>query len=428
VKTFVVNRQQGTRVPFLRGILIRTLLDAGMPFEAAYETANRVRDRLADREEIGTRELHRLVERELRAFGDPAVLRLYAAPLAAPTRIYVRDPAGAVAAFSRGRHQRSLQSSGIRLADAESVTIRLFDQLLAAGTSEITTGQLGYLTWLCLAQDLGEGAAQQYLVWSAFQRSGQPLILLICGAVGTGKSSIATEIAHRLEIVRTQSTDMLREVMRTMIPRKLLPILHCSSFDAWRTLPRLDRQAQSRELLIADGYRSQAELLAVPCEAVVQRAIRESVPLIVEGVHAHPGLLERFADDAQAIVVHVTLAVLRAGELKARLRGRGVEEPHRQARRYLKKFESIWALQSFLLAEAERCDTPVIPNDDREAAVFQISNTINSALARRFAATPAEVFGCAVAQAGRKAQRRPWQEVVPALVTAHAVQLPPDRG
>ena len=40
-------------------------------------------------------------------------------------------------------------------------------------------------------------------------------------------------------IVRAQSTDMLREVMRTMVPQRLLPVLHTSSFVAWKEMPAL---------------------------------------------------------------------------------------------------------------------------------------------------------------------------------------------
>jgi 2-phosphoglycerate kinase len=417
LKTYVVDHRENTRVPFLRGILIRTLLDAGMPFEDAYETANRVRDGLSEVEEISTRELRRKVEIELDAFAEPAVKRQYTAPVGAPSKIRVLDLSGSVTAFSRGRHQRYLQSSGVRLTEAESITTKIFDQLLAAGATGITTEQLGYLTYLCLQQELGEAAARQYLLWSEFQSSGRPLLLLICGAVGSGKSSIATEIAHRLEIVRTQSTDMLREVMRTMLPKELLPVLHCSSFDAWKTLPIQDKKSRPKDLLIADGYRSQAELLAVPCQAVMRRAMRESVPLIVEGVHAHPDLLQRFGKDSEAIVVHVTLAVMNSEELQARLRGRGAEEPHRRARRYLSKFDSIWRLQSFLLSEAERCDTPIIPNDDKEAAIFQIISTINSELSRRFSGRPVDVFGPTVERVRRKISRKPWQDAVRELVS-----------
>ncbi len=137
------------------------------------------------------------------------------------------------------------------------------------------------------------------------------MLLLICGTVGTGKSTIATEVAHLLDIVRIQSTDMLREVMRMMMPRRLLPVLHTSSFNAWKALPIQDAAGTDRDQLVADGYRSQADLLAVPCEAVLQRAIEESVPMILEGVHAHPELMARLPEDSDAIMVHVTLAVLK---------------------------------------------------------------------------------------------------------------------
>ncbi|MEJ8566760.1 AAA family ATPase [Elongatibacter sediminis] len=428
MKTIVVNSRDQTRVPFLRGILIRTLLDAGMPFDDAFDMADRLRDHLSETDEIYTHELRELVHAELESYGDPSVFREFSAPLTAPSKIRVRCHAGTVTAFSRGRHQRYLQSSGVRLADAEPITTRIFDQLLAAGAVEISTAELGYLTWLCLRQELGEGPARQYLLWSEFQLSARPMVLLICGAVGSGKSSIATEIAHRLEIVRTQSTDMLREVMRTMMPKKLLPILHCSSFDAWKTLPLQDKKSRPRDLLIADGYQGQAELLAVPCEAVVKRAMRENVPLILEGVHAHPDLLERFSTHSDAIVVHVTLAVMQADELKSRLRGRGTEEPHRHARRYLKKFDSIWSLQSFLLAEAERCDTPIIPNDDKEAAIFQIISTINAALSDHFSGSPADVFGPVVRRLGSQAEDKAWQLLVPALVNAVDGSVADDSG
>ncbi len=37
LKTIVINEKENTRVPFLRGILIRSLLDTGLEFEEAFE-------------------------------------------------------------------------------------------------------------------------------------------------------------------------------------------------------------------------------------------------------------------------------------------------------------------------------------------------------------------------------------------------------
>ncbi len=399
--------------------MIRALLDAGMSFEDALDMAALVRDQVADKETVTTAQLRKIVLALLRKNKQTAILKRYLAPVIAPTRILVRRQGGEVSAFSRGRHIRYLQSSGVRLDDAERITTMLYEQLLSAGTIDMNSGQLGYLTYLCLQEELGAQAAKQYLAWSEYQRSGRPLLLLICGAVGSGKSSITTEIAHRLDIVRTQSTDMLREVMRTMVSKKLLPVLHCSSFDAWNTIPVQDKKNRGKDLLIADGYRSQAELLSVACEAVLKRAIHENSPMILEGVHAYPELIHRLPQKSDALVVHVTLAVMDKQELRSRLRGRGVDEPMRQARRYLTKFDSIWRLQSFLVGEAERHDTPVIPNDDKEAAIFQIIGVVNAELARHFNGTVDDVFGEIVKRAKRKSKG--WKAILPQLVKQAAV-------
>jgi 2-phosphoglycerate kinase len=415
LKTIVINRREGTRTPFLRGILIRSLLDAGLEFDQAYEVATRVREELADVAEVPTDQLRSMVTRRLKKL-DPEALEFYQQVTVAPARILVHNVNGSISAFSRGRHTRFLQSSGIRADRAEQTTNLIYDQLLTAGIMSLTTGQLGYLTFLCLQQEISKKAARRFLVWSEFQRSGRPLLVMICGAVGSGKSTIATEVAHLLEIVRIQSTDMLREVMRMMLPERLLPILHTSSFNAWTTLPIQDIDTRSKDQLVAEGYRSQAELLAVPCEAVLHRAVEESVPLILEGVHAHPELLNLASRHPDAILVHVTLAVLKAADLKSRLRGRGVEVPQRRAKRYLNSFDSIWRLQSFLLAEADRCDTPIITNNDKDKAIQQLIQQVNFALAEHFHGTPESIFGSAATDlAGRLPETAKWQDIVPCL-------------
>jgi len=415
MKTFVVNDKENTRIPFLRGILTRSLLDAGLPFEDAFELATRVRDGLGDTSEVSSDAIRQSVSELLEECGHLGALEPYRLPLAAPARILVSSLSGTVSAFSRGRHERYLQASGMKAEKAEQTTQLIYDQLLSSGVVSITTCQLGYLTYLCLRQEISKKAARRYLVWSEFQRSARPLLLLVCGTVGSGKSTIASEIAHTLEIVRIQSTDMLREVMRMMMPQRLLPVLHSSSFDAWTALPIQEVEDRDKEQLVAEGYSSQAELLAVPCEAVLNRAIEESVPIILEGVHANPALLERLPDDSDAIMVHVTLAVLKTKELKSRLRGRGAEVPQRRAKRYLNKFESVWSLQTFLLSEADRCDVPIITNHDKEKAALQIILQINYELSRHFNGSVRDVFGPVVDDAGVSAKDIAWHELLPLL-------------
>ena len=51
-----------------------------------------------------------------------------------------------------------------------------------------------------------------------------PIILLVGGATGTGKSTVATEVAYRLGITRVTSTDFVRQTMRAFFSREFMPV------------------------------------------------------------------------------------------------------------------------------------------------------------------------------------------------------------
>lgn len=415
MKTIVNNERENEKTPFLRGILIRSLLDSGLAFEDALAVATAIRNDLSSIKKITTEALQARVSKLLGERGELDVVEQYNSPSVAPSRILVSNHDDVQRAFSRGRHARYLRSTGMKIEEAEHTTELIHAQLLAAGITKITTFELGYLTYLCLKQEMGKKAAKRYLVWSEFQNSKRPLILLIGGTVASGKSTIATEIAHLLEIVRIQSTDMLREVMRMMIPKRLLPVLHTSSFNAWKTLPIQDKENRDLDDLVAEGYRSQTDLLAVPCEAVLQRAVEESVPIIMEGVHAHPHLLDFGGSDSKVIKVYVMLAVLKSKKIKSRLRSRGADVPQRKPERYIENLKSIWSLQSFLLSEADSFNVPIITSGDLETAILQIIQQVNAELAKHFSGSVEDVFGSVVERVGDTAGQCPWYENIPLL-------------
>ncbi len=394
-KTLVIDSGARTRVPFLRGILTRSLQDAGLPFLDAYELADKVREDLVDVEAITTKELRTRVVQHLGKKFDGSIVKRYQTPARGPTTIHVRDHEDQVAPFSRAQHQRCLESCSLTPEESAAVTQNMYHSLLEKGVPEITSKHLGHLTYRCLYEDedLGPAVAKRYLVWVDFLHSGRPILLLIGGTAGTGKSTIATELANRLEIVRSQSTDMLREVMRMMIPERLMPVLHKSSFNAWEALPpREGAPASDPDALLADGYRTQAELVAVALEAVVNRALRERVSLILEGVHVQPAFMQRIPTDTDAVVVPVMLAVLKPEKLRKRIRGRGKEVPERRAERYMGHFDYVWRLQSYLLSEADRLGVPIIANDEKEKVMREIMRIIIGTVSSDFTRTPREVF------------------------------------
>ncbi len=390
-RLLVVDPGDGARVPFLRGILTRSLQEAGLPFESAYDIATTVRGDIAGRAEITTDELRALVSKRLQAFGREVVQR-YRSPVRAEPVVLVRLSDGQTAPYSRGRHRQSLEACGIAPEAATRVSAAMHVDLVAEGVTELSLADVKRRTYERLQRDLGDDAARRYLVWEDFRHGDRPLVLLIGGTTGTGKSTVATRTAHALDIVRTQSTDMLREVMRMMVPERLVPALHTSSFRAWEALPATGQGAPGEEALI-EGYVRQAELLAVAGEAVLRRAVTERVSVILEGVHAHPTFLaDAAATDNDAIVVRVMLAVLRPNELERRIRGRGRKARARRAKRYLEHFEGIWRLQSHLLAEAEASGVPIIVNDDLEHAAREVVEVVMQALLAAFDSRPEDVF------------------------------------
>jgi 2-phosphoglycerate kinase len=393
-KILVEDQEDNTRVPFLRGILIRSLQDAGTPFDTAYELATEIRHELGDSSVISTDELRRKVLKLLKArAGQDIIIRYEKQKSSFAIQVEQRD--GQLAPFYRLEYQQCLETIGLSGEEAMDIVATVYKHLVDRRIEVITSRRLGALTYRYLRQstELGPAVAHRWLVWRDFVNSGRPLIFLIGGTAGCGKSTIATTLANRLDIVRTQSTDMLREVMRIMMPKELMPVLHTSSFTAWTALPgRPEAGEEVEETLLVNGYRSQADLLAVAIEAVIQRALRERVSLILEGVHIYPAVLEKLAKTDEAIVMPIMLGVLKRKQLQRRIRGRGTDAPQRRGDRYLKHFDEIWRLQSYLLSEADHANIPIVINTDRDKVFREIMRITIETLAKDFDNTPQAVF------------------------------------
>ena len=106
-----------------------------------------------------------------------------------------------------------------------------------------------------------------------------PIVLLVGGATGTGKSTVATEAAHRLGITRAH-----------------LDRLHPA--DDPRVLPA-ERDAVGARVELRGGrirrarggFLEQTRRVLVGVEASIERALTEGWSMVIEGVHLVPGLV-----------------------------------------------------------------------------------------------------------------------------------------
>ncbi len=394
-KTLIISDSDTDPAPFLRGILTRSLNKAGIRFEDAYLVASDVRDRLETVDKITSDDLRKLVVEMMTGMINENLIQRYQAYGNIQHAIYVIKNDGQLAPYSNQRLGRELEIIGLSQSKIHTAVLLINKQLIDSGKTKITVNQLGYSLYSYLLENplFGKKIAQKYLKWINFTRSNLPLILLIGGASGSGKSTISSALANRLGIVRTQSTDMLREVMRMMIPKQLLPVLHKSSFNAGTVLPEdnFSTSNNSDNRLIA-GHRTQTELLSVPCEAVINRSLKEQVSLLLEGVHVNFSLVAKIPN-SDAVVVHLILAILKQKELKKRIKGRNAEVPERQSESLSDYFKPIWTLQNFLLDEADREDVAMIENLSKEETIREIMKLVINHISERFSDSVEDIFG-----------------------------------
>ena len=189
--------------------------------------------------------------------------------------------------FSKGLMAQTLMATGLAPERAYGVAAAVERRLRRRGPAALTLADLHEIAREQLGDLEGDILIQRFRQWQTLRRLETPLIVLIGGATGVGKSTLATELAHRLGITRVISTDMVRQTMRAFFAPELMPAIHTSSFDAASAV----RVPVPRETDLSKvGFMEQTKAVSVGIEAIVARGIDEAQRMVIEGVHLVPGL------------------------------------------------------------------------------------------------------------------------------------------
>lgn len=383
-KTVVTYPPNGDKTLFLKGILVRSLVSTGIPFDDAYDLSQSIRDELKNKSKISSSDLQILVSSALiKRFGNKAQMAYIARHLHKPD-IIVHTPSRS-SAFSVGILSHSLEACSINPKTALIGASKVLATIRKSGHREIDHKTLRRLIYRCLRDHCSEKSADKYLAWRRFQNSDIPLIIMLGGATGTGKSTIATELAYRLDITRIQSTDMMREVIRSYLAHQVTPTLQYPSFEAWRGLPPFSYAAQGKDNnKVITGFLAQLSAMKPAIETTVSRTLQEHENLIIEGVHIVPSEYDLCNMKKEAICMQFMLATLDKKSLQQQLKKRMREHSKDRDTNHEDFIDDIWELQSWLLEAADRVDINIIPNLNVEDTVREILEIASQTILQRF--------------------------------------------
>jgi len=372
------------KTPFLKGILVRSLVGIGIPFDDAYDLSQSIRDELKNKSKISSCDLQLLVSSALEKRFDKKIQMAYLARHQHKSDIIVHTPSRS-SSFSVGILSHSLEACAIDPKLSLNGASKVLAAIRKTGHREIDHKSLRRLIYRCLRDHCSEKAANKYLAWRRFKNSDIPLIVMIGGATGTGKSTIAAELSYRLDIARIQSTDMMREVIRSYLAHQVTPTLQYSSFEAWRGLPPFSYASKDDDSnKVINGFLAQLSAMKPAIETTIERTLQEHESLVLEGVHMVPAEFDFCKTEKEAICMQFMLATLNKKSLKKQLKKRIRDLSKHRSSEHEDFIDEIWELQSWLLEVADKEEINIVPNLNVEDTVREILEIASQIILERF--------------------------------------------
>ncbi len=265
--------------------------------------------------------------------------------------------------YSKGLMARALVAVGVPLGRAYELAKRIDQDLLDRREQSTDLERVEELAVEVMGEDEGSEAVRRLRRYRELHELDLPIIVLVGGATGTGKSTVATEAAYRLGITRVTSTDFVRQTMRAFFSEEFMPSIHYSSFEAAAGL----REPEQAEDPVIAGFLEQTRYVLVGVRASIERALEEGWSMVLEGVHLVPGMLPRIEG---ALVVQCVLSIDDEEEHSTHflVRDAGLDGTRPHAK-YIERLDDIRHIQDHIVRRANRNRVPVIAHTEMRAAI-----------------------------------------------------------
>jgi 2-phosphoglycerate kinase len=269
--------------------------------------------------------------------------------------------------YSKGLMARALMAAGVPAVRAYELAQRVEADLAQRGEEVVDLDRLEELAAAVLGESEGAQVARRLRRYEALRELDLPIIVLIGGATGTGKSTVATEVAYRLGITRVTSTDFVRQTMRAFLAHEFMPSIHYSSFEV---------PPEEDGLGVVEGFVEQTRNVLIGVRGLIDRALHEGWSLVLEGVHLVPGMLPRVEG---ALVVQCVLAIEDEELHRSHFWVRDAHsEGLRPVDKYLDAIADIRTLQEFIVDRANAAGVPVVENRTIEQSIGAVMELVLS--------------------------------------------------
>jgi 2-phosphoglycerate kinase len=293
-------------------------------------------------------------------------------PRRPPPTVVVRSDYGLP--YSKGVMAQSLMATGLPSERSFALAQLIEERLAGRGTREIGVDELRAVAEEVVEAQESEQVLTRFRQWWNVRNLDRPLLVLLGGVTGVGKSTVATQLAGRLGISHVIATDHVRQVVRAFFSHEFLPSVHHSSFDVSRALSALPDDASGT----VAGFLRQAHDIAPGLDAVVERAVADRTPMVVEGVHLLPHIPSPHLRE-QATTVRALIAVRDEEQHRRRFHTRGMQTL-RTPERYLEALDRIRTVQAYLVEQAEAAGIPVIESGGAEATLRRVLEVVLDAV------------------------------------------------
>jgi 2-phosphoglycerate kinase len=248
--------------------------------------------------------------------------------------------------------------------------------LAEAGEPAVSVDRFEVLAYEVLGDEQGARAVTRLRRLHELQQLDVPLIVLIGGSTGTGKSTVAAEVARRLGITRVASTDFIRQTMRAFFSPEFMPTIHFSSFEAGQAL---DDEVTGDPTIV--GFVDQCRHVCVGVDAAIHRALTEGWSMVLEGVHLVPGLLPAQVEGAVLVQVVLEIADEDVHRLHFHVRD-SATGGSRAMGKYLDRLDDIRRIQTYVCGRARRESVPVVENANVDRTIDRVIGLVMDAAER----------------------------------------------